>query len=107
MTKVLVQQKFNWADEINFEGFLVMEKEALEKHFRDVEFGDPEYSWSEPTEFPDYESIGSNQEITIKDMDDYKSYFVVTEITDEEALMLKKLFPHAFTYGFGKMIWIE
>lgn len=103
MEYVLVQQAFNWADEIDFNGFEVMEKSKLEEHFKNVEFGNPEYEWWEAVEFPCDISIGSNQHYTFDSMEDYRNHFSVKPLSIEEAGCLDKFFPR----GCGKMLWIE
>jgi len=104
MGHILVKQRFNWADEIDFGGFLVMTQEELDKHFHDVEFGFEDEGYHvEPTEFPYECYVGSNESIIIKNIEAYKRYFKTMPITEEEAIFLKK----AFGGNFGNIIYIE
>lgn len=105
MGHVLVKQGFNWADEIDLGGFEVTTQEEIDKHFHDVEFGREYKDYKpEPTDFPYNYYFGSNQFIKIKNMEDYKSYFEIIPITDDEANFLKRV----FRYGkHGNLLYIE
>ena len=96
---LFIEYNSNWADEMDVNGFFITTKElwderveAFRKHFED-----------EP--FLTY-YVGTNEEIEYLMFEDVLNDFTITEITEEEAKVLDKLFGYndgdfvGVCYGF-------
>lgn len=83
MSAILIKFEDNWADEMDLEGFCLTTKDAWTKV---VEHYQEEYEG----EFT--ASFGTNEENEYDSVDDFFSNFTVTEVSDEEAAVIKKLF---------------
>jgi hypothetical protein len=87
---VLVKYDGNWADEIDLQGFIVM---------TDLEWkaykGAMDHVYSERS----FEvSVGTNEEVSFANADDYFDSFEVKKLTSEESEMLRKLFKNQISY---------
>jgi hypothetical protein len=91
--KLLVKYDSNWADEMDINGFKVLTNEQWEKYQKDFKklFKKECYSYY----------VGTNEEIEYSDFDEFISDFKTSEITDEEAAVIEKLFGNLSTYGYG------
>ena len=91
--KLLVKYDSNWADEMDIDGFKVLTNEQWKKYQKGFEkhFKEECYSYC----------VGTNEEIEYNDFDEFRNDFKVSEITDEEAAVLKKLFAKVSTDGYG------
>ena len=87
--KVLVIFDGNWADEMDIKGFQLCAKDDWERYTESI---------PENTTFTHY--IGSNQEMEFNGRKDYLRNITVKELTEDEATLLMKLFPH----GFGEFV---
>lgn len=89
----LVKYDSNWADEMDIDGFKVLTNEQWEKYQQDFKkhFKEECYSYY----------VGTNEEIEYSDFDEFISDFKASEITNEEAAVLEKLFDNLSTYGYG------
>lgn len=91
--KLLVKYDSNWADEMDINGFKVLTDKQWEKYQRDFKkhFKEECYTYY----------VGTNEEIEYSDFEEFRNNFNVSEITDEEAAVLKKLFANLSTNGYG------
>ena len=94
MSKVLVKWSDNWADEMDLEGFAVMEsqewkdiKKKFEKHDHGFDI-----------------SVGTNEDIDYSDGKDFLRHIETKNISDDEAKMLKKLFGEG-NFGMFPVSW--
>lgn len=86
MSKVLIKHKDNWADEIDLEGFSIMESDAWNKRKEDIS------NMTKP--FTVY--VGTNEEIDYKNGNAFLRTLTVKEITDTEFNFLKTNFGIEF-----------
>jgi hypothetical protein len=90
----LVKYDSNWADEMAIDGFRVFTDKQWEKYQEDFK-----KHFKKDNSYTYY--VGSNGDIEYGDFDEFMSDFKVSEITDEEAAVLEKLFDNLSTYGYG------
>lgn len=95
MKYYLLTQRTNWADEINFEGFLIVEAENEEDAFKAI--------ISRNQKFPCIVSVGSNEEIEFKTKEAYLRTFRVKEISEEEYDVIGKVLGGSF----GKLLTLD
>jgi len=81
-TIVLLQWDGNWADEMDIEGFSIMDKQEWTEYKK--------YLTNRKSEFTFY--IGTNEEIEYSNGRELLNEITVTEITDKEAATVEKLF---------------
>lgn len=98
MSKILVKFNDNYADEFDVDGFMVISKNQFDKDVELVkkwfaDYGDAEFYF------------GTNEALSYDDFDDWFNSFSVTEITDDEAQVLTKLFGNSWSnrVEFGTM----
>ena len=91
--KLLVKYDSNWADEMDIDGFKVLTDKQWEKYQRDFKkhFKEEWYTYY----------VGTNEEIEYGDFEEFRNDFNVSEITDEEAAVLEKLFGNLSKYSYG------
>lgn len=91
--KLLVKYDSNWADEMDIDGFKVLTNEQWEQYQKDFKkhFKEEGYIYY----------VGTNEEIEYNDFEEFRNDFNVSEITDEEAAVLEKLFANLSTNGYG------
>lgn len=94
MGKLLIIFKGNWADEMDIEGFTIVSKEHWE--YMQLE--------TRNTEFPIELGIGTNEEMTYEDPEEYLRHFKVHEISDQKVAWLQDIFGN---YDFGHVPWLE
>ena len=85
---VLVKTNYNWADEIDFPGWEIFEKEEFENIKKQIK----EYWDNGGKKFNI--CVGTNEEIDFRNYDDCVGKYAVrsvTEITDEEAEVIKRV----------------
>lgn len=87
---VLVVFEDNWADEMDLEGFKVVRKSEWEQTV--AEFREEKEDSKYGIEF----CFGTNEYNEYDSVDDALACFTVTEMTDECAKLLQKLFPSGF-----------
>lgn len=87
---VLVLFEDNWADEMDLEGFKVMRKSEWEQTA--AEFRESKENSESVIEF----YFGTNEYNEYDSVDDALACFTVTEMTDDDAEFLEKLFPGGF-----------
>lgn len=80
MSKVLVSWNPDWADECNFPGYKVMDKEKWESFVDSVKLSDG-VTWC----------FGTNEETEYDSAKDFLREFTVVEISDEQYKVLKDL----------------
>ena len=90
----LVKYDSNWADEMDIDGFRVFTDKQWEKYQEDFK-----KHFKEDEGYTYY--VGTNGDIEYGDFDEFMYDFKVSEITDEEAAVLEKLFDNLSTYGYG------
>jgi hypothetical protein len=87
--QLLVKTEFNWGDEFDISGFAVFSEsqwdEVMDRVFDLFEsrHGDVYEFW-----------FGTNQAIELSSFQEWREGVSVEEISDEEAAVLKKLFPY-------------
>lgn len=86
MTKVLIKHKDNWADEIDLEGFSIMDSEAWNKKKEEIS--------KIAKSFTVY--VGTNEEIDYNNGNEFLKTLTVNEISDSEFEFLKKNFGVEF-----------
>jgi hypothetical protein len=91
---MLVKFDGNWADEMDIKGFEIVKKEWWDKFVESL-----------PENKPLSHYIGSNEEMEWTNKADYLRDFTVTEISEDEVAILKKLFPYG-SYG-SDIPWME
>ncbi len=94
MSKLLVIFKDNWADEMDIVGFNILTKEQWE--YKELEIRE--------TPFPKEVGVGSNEQITYDNVEQYLAMFTILEISDEEEKTIRKFFGN---YMFGIFPLIE
>ena len=86
--KQLIKFEDNWADEFNVEAFAVKDYQEIEKLFALAKiYFDL---------FPGQEleiGFGTNEELTFRDYEDYRSKFTVTDLTESEVEVFREHFP--------------
>jgi len=92
--KLLVKYDSNWADEMDIEGFKVFTDEQWEDHQKAFQ-----KRFKEDKVYTYY--VGTNEEIEYSSFKEFMRDFKVSEITDEEAAVLEKLFDNLSTRGYG------
>lgn len=102
MAELLITQRFNWADEISFNGFEVVSEDWWNDYCKAVR-QPTEGEFLDWLEWPCDCYVGSNQSITFENADKYLQTFKSVNISDSDAEVLKRLLGGAF----GKMLWIE
>jgi hypothetical protein len=90
----LVKYDSNWADEMDIDGFRVFTDKQWEKYQKDFK-----KLFKEDRGYTYY--VGTNEDIEYNSFDEFMSDLKVSEITDEEATVLKKFFDNLTTYGYG------
>lgn len=90
----LVKYDSNWADEMDIDGFRLFTDEQWEEYQKDFK-----KLFKEDRGYTYY--VGTNEDIEYNSFDEFMSDLKVSEITDEEATVLKKLFDNLTTYGYG------
>jgi hypothetical protein len=90
MGDVLVKYDGNWADEIDLQGFIVM-TDAEWKDYKKV----IQHLHSE-SEFT--VGIGTNEDVTFANADDYFDSFEVKKLTAEESATLRKFFKSTISF---------
>ena len=90
MSDVLLKFDGSWADEIDLQGFIVM---------TDKEWKDYKKEVSRLHSSSDFSvNIGTNEDVTFIDADDYFDSFEVTKLQTDESVVLRKLFKSSITY---------
>ncbi len=91
---VLVKYEDNWADEMDIAGFVIMTKQEWE---------DMSYQIRWCMTFPIEFSCGTNEFITYKEPGNFLQKIEVQEISYQESLFLKRIFPEVssscWSYG--------
>jgi hypothetical protein len=90
----LVKYDSNWADEMDIDGFQLFTDKQWEKYQKDFQ-----KRFKKDKSYTYY--VGTNEDIEYGDFDEFMSDFKVSEITDEEAAVLEKLFDNLKDYGYG------
>ena len=90
----LVKYDSNWADEMDIDGFRLFTDKQWEKYQKDFQ-----KHFKKDKRYTYY--VGTNEDIEYGDFDGFMSDFKVSEITDEEAAVLSKLFDNLKDYGYG------
>jgi len=113
MSKVLIICDSNWADEMDLDGFKVMEKQKWESHKEKVKAW---FSVKEEAENKRVEEekakkgygwhreiasigVGTNEDVHYTSYEDWLSQFKEQSITDEEAEVIIRLFNLSFTFN--------
>jgi len=86
----LVKTKYDWADEMDVEGFFLMTPGEYDYFIKEVE----------AIEYPIEWYIGTNEFITFYEADDIFKEFDVQVLNLEQAELIKKLFVKYGEYGF-------
>ena len=80
--KLLIKFEADWADEMTIYGFGIMT--------------DEQWAWKnlelKHTQFPQEVDFGTNESEVYETLDEYLRNFKITEISDEEAMVINKLF---------------
>jgi hypothetical protein len=97
----LIKERNNWADEINIEGFVVIETEDIEQWKEDL-ISDQLLEF-EQEDFPIEISIGTNESIEFKSK---KEVFDTLEIT-EISMVQYQFFKKHFKRSFGVSCWLR
>lgn len=85
MPKLLVKYHGNWADEMDLNGFIIIEKEIWENHLERVKK-------FMKAAGPQRVSCGSNEDVDYSSFEDYKRSFKTNQLSNDEAARLKTLF---------------
>ena len=86
MKKVLIEWCTNWADEMDIEGWTIVDKEKSKEIISYVTSTNSDFSIS----------VGTNEEIDYSNGKEFLDDLTFTDITDEEANTLIKLFGESY-----------
>jgi len=96
MSKILLKYKDDWADEMDINGFLIVDKETYDKYMKLLK------EWPNPYR-PIEVYVGTNESVEFYNLRDFKDRVKKREISDEEAAFLTDIFG-GNSFGFGNVI---
>ncbi len=88
----LVKYKDNWADEMDLDGFRVMDKKELDEFVKNI---------GALKNFPFEVYFGTNQGVEFESVKDIMKAFKFVPLTTFDMQCLKQFFPEAARWGYG------
>lgn len=88
----LVKYNDNWADEMDLDGFRLMERNEYREFVKGIKA---------IKRFPLEIYIGTNQEVTYESVEDIIKALKFETVTKDEFALLTTLFPQAAKWGYG------
>ncbi len=88
----LIKYNDNWADEMDLDGFRLMERKEYKEFVKGIRA---------IKEFPLEIYFGTNQEVTFESVEDIMKSLKFETVTEDEFALLEALFPQAARWGYG------
>lgn len=99
MSKLLVFCDSNWADEMDLNGFKVVDQQEWEEHKKTIKEKFDKCDSGTGYEGVAQSCVGTNEEIYYESYNDWEEQFKEISITNEEADVVVKIFNLSFTYN--------